>query len=61
MSCQTCTHGEISDISVLDPLPGLVGFTSVVSTRVHPSPLAPQLPENSTSHIKINFLSKLGA
>lgn len=40
----SCTHGGISDKSVLDPLPGLVGLISVVSTRVQPSPLAPQEP-----------------
>ena len=31
-------------MSVLDPLPGEVGLTNVVSMRVHPSPLNPQLP-----------------
>ena len=38
------THGEINDISVLDPLPGLVGLIKVVSTIVQPSPKVPQLP-----------------
>lgn len=38
------THGEIKEISVLEPLPGEVGLTSVVSMSVHPSPLKPQLP-----------------
>ena len=38
------THGSINDISLLDPLPGLVGLIKVVSTRVQPSPLNPQLP-----------------
>lgn len=31
-------------MSELDPLPGLVGLTSVVSMRVQLSPLAPQEP-----------------
>ena len=38
------THGAINDISVLDPLPGVVGLTKVVSIRVHFSPLSPQPP-----------------
>ena len=38
------THGGINDMSVLDPLPGDVGFIKVVSMRVQPSPLNPQLP-----------------
>lgn len=38
------TYGGIRDISVLEPLPGLVGFIKVVSIRVHPSPLKPQPP-----------------
>lgn len=41
------TYGGIKEISVLDPLPGLVGFRKVVSIRVHPSPLNPQLPANA--------------
>jgi len=36
--------GGINEMSVLDPLPGGVGFTNVVSTRVQPSPLRPQEP-----------------
>lgn len=31
-------------MSELDPLPDVVGFCSVVSTSVQPSPLNPQLP-----------------
>lgn len=38
------SYGGIKDMSVLDPLPGLVGFRKVVSMSVHPSPLKPQLP-----------------
>jgi hypothetical protein len=38
------THGGINEISVLDPLPGLVGFLKVVSMRVQPSPLNPHFP-----------------
>lgn len=38
------SYGGINDMSVLDPLPGLVGFRKVVSMSVHPSPLKPQLP-----------------
>ena len=40
------TYGGIKDISVLDPLPGEVGLTRVVSISVQPSPLNPQLPIN---------------
>jgi len=36
--------GGINDISVLDPLPGLVGLIKVVSMRVQLSPLNPQPP-----------------
>jgi len=36
--------GGISEISVLEPLPGDVGFTRVVSMSVQPSPLRPQEP-----------------
>jgi len=36
--------GGTSETSVAEPLPGLVGFTSVVSTRVQPSPLSPHPP-----------------
>lgn len=38
------THGGINDISALDPLPGLVGLTKVISMRVQPSPLSRQVP-----------------
>jgi len=34
----------MSEISVLEPLPGDVGFTKVVSMRVQLSPLRPQPP-----------------
>lgn len=37
-------YGGIREMSELDPLPGVVGFCSVVSTSVQPSPLNPQLP-----------------
>lgn len=37
-------YGGIREISELEPLPGVVGFCSVVSTSVQPSPLNPQLP-----------------
>jgi len=36
--------GGINEMSVLDPLPEVVGFTSVVSMRVQPSPLRRQEP-----------------
>lgn len=38
------THGGMREISVDDPAPGEGGLRSVVSMRVQPSPLAPQLP-----------------
>ncbi len=38
------SYGGINEISVLDPLPAVVGFTNVVSMRVQPSPLRPQEP-----------------
>ena len=31
-------------MSVLEPLPGVVGLTKVVSMSVQPSPLSPQEP-----------------
>ena len=37
-------YGGIREISVLEPKPGLVGFISVVSTSVQPSPFSPQDP-----------------
>ena len=39
-------YDRIREISVLKPLPGVVGFCKVVSTRVQPSPLKLQLPEH---------------
>jgi hypothetical protein len=44
MTKETDTYGGIKEMSVLDPEPSVVGFTRVVSTRVQPSPLKPQLP-----------------
>lgn len=38
------TYGEIKEISVDEPEPGLVGLIKVVSSKVHPSPLKPQFP-----------------
>ena len=38
------TYGVIKEISVLDPLPGVVGLLSVVSISVQPSPLSPHDP-----------------
>jgi len=38
------THGGMRVMSVLEPDPGLVGLTKVVSIIVQPSPLKPQLP-----------------
>jgi hypothetical protein len=38
------THGAIKVISVLEPLPGDVGLTRVVSIIVQLSPLAPHSP-----------------
>ena len=43
-------YGGMREISVLDPLPGVVGFFKVVSIRVHPSPLKPQWP--SKFHVR---------
>ena len=37
--------GGIKLMSVEEPAPGLVGFLSVVSMRVQPSPFSPQLPD----------------
>ena len=39
-------YGGMREISVLEPLPGLVGFTRVVSKRVQPSPLKPHPPSD---------------
>lgn len=36
--------GEVTDISVIDPFTGVVGFIKVISMVVHPSPLNPQFP-----------------
>lgn len=41
---ETNTYGGMREISVLEPLPGDVGLTKVVSMRVQPSPLKPQPP-----------------
>jgi hypothetical protein len=38
------TYSGIKEMSALEPLPGLVGLTSVISTRVQWSPLKPQPP-----------------
>ena len=43
-ACVGRTYGGISEISVLEPEPGLVGLIRVVSTSVQPSPLSPQDP-----------------
>jgi hypothetical protein len=37
-------YGGTKEISVLEPLPGPVGLTKVVSITVHLSPLDPQEP-----------------
>jgi hypothetical protein len=37
-------HGGIREMSVLEPQPGQVGLTNVISTRVQPSPLSKQFP-----------------
>ena len=37
-------YGGIREISVLDPPPGTVGLTNVVSIKVQFSPLNPQIP-----------------
>jgi hypothetical protein len=37
-------NGLITEMSVLLPLPGVVGFFRVVSIKVQPSPFKPQLP-----------------
>lgn len=54
------TYGGTNETSDADPLPGEVGLTSVVSTRVHPSPLRPQKPVPSRlvsleAHLWSNF------
>ena len=38
------TYGGIKLMSVLDPLPGVVGLASVISITVQPSPLSPHSP-----------------
>ncbi len=38
------TYGGIKDISVLEPLPAVLGLTKVVSMSVQLSPLNPQEP-----------------
>ena len=39
-----CTYGGMREMSVLDPLPAVVGLTRVVSIVVHPSPLNSHAP-----------------
>jgi len=43
------TYGGIREISALEPLPAVVGFCRVASTRVQPSPLKPQAPKRGGS------------
>ena len=45
------TYGAMRDTSADEPAPGAVGFCRVTSTRVQPSPFAPQFPGRTMSYI----------
>lgn len=48
------TYGGIREISVLEPLPGEVGFLRVVSMSVQPSPLSPQFPVRGHQDVTVH-------